>query len=94
MVGIDIAGDELRPLDQRHIDGFRAARELGLHVTAHAGESGPASNVKQAIELFGAKRIGHGYHVLDDEEIYQLAREKGVHFEVGTAAALLRYTVP
>ena len=36
----------------------------------------------QAIEELGAERIGHGYHVLDDETIYQLARDKKIHFEV------------
>ena len=87
VVGVDIAGNELRPLDQRHIDGFQQARGLGLHITVHAGESGPASNVRQAIEVLGAERIGHGYHVVDDEEVYQFARERGVHFEVRGSTA-------
>ncbi len=91
VVGIDIAGNELLPLDQKHIDGFRAARELGLHVTVHAGESGPAANVKQAIEVLGAERIGHGYHVVDDEEIYKLAKESKVHFEVNKTQPVLQY---
>ena len=40
----------------------------------HAGEDGPASNVKEAIELLKAERIGHGYHVLEDDAIYQVGR--------------------
>ena len=47
VVGVDIAGNELLPLDPKHIAGFKRAKENGLHVTAHAGESGPASNVRQ-----------------------------------------------
>ena len=47
VAGVDMAGNELLPLDQRHIDGFRRAKANGLHVTVHAGESGPASNVRQ-----------------------------------------------
>lgn len=82
VVGVDIAGDELMPLDPRHVEGFKKAKELGFNITVHAGESGPAANVKEAIEKLGATRIGHGYHVIDDESIYQLAREKGIHFEV------------
>ena len=82
VVGVDIAGNELLPLDPRHIKGFKKAKELGFHITVHAGESGPAANVKTAIEQLGAERIGHGYHVVDDEAIYQLAKEKGIHFEV------------
>lgn len=47
VVGVDIAGNELLPLDPKHIAGFQRAKENGLHVTAHAGESGPADNVRQ-----------------------------------------------
>lgn len=36
----------------------------------------------QAIECLGAERIGHGYHVIDDISVYNLARERHVHFEV------------
>ena len=39
----------------------------------------------QAIEVFGAERIGHGYRVLEDETVYQLARERNIHFEVYTS---------
>ncbi len=47
VVGVDIAGDELLPLDPRHVAGFKEAQRLGLNITVHAAESGPASNVKQ-----------------------------------------------
>ena len=143
MVAVDIAGNELLPMDERFVQGFKRAKENGLHITVHAGESGPADNVRQvsgeggregeregdgererdggregreggrekeregwregerkregeklalfeqispfvsqAIEELGAERIGHGYHVLEDEAVYQLAREKKIHFEV------------
>jgi adenosine deaminase len=81
VVGVDIAGNELLPLDPIQIQALLAARANGLHLTMHAGESGPPDNVRQAIEEFGAERIGHGYRVLEDEAIYKLAREKNVHFE-------------
>ena len=47
VVGVDMAGDELLPLDPRHVEAFKEAKRLGFHVTVHAAESGPASNVKQ-----------------------------------------------
>jgi len=88
VVGVDMAGDELLALDKRHVEGFKAARELGLHVTVHAAESGPAVNVQQAIEELGAERIGHGYHVIDDMGHYELAKQKGVHFEVCPSSSI------
>ena len=86
---MDIAGDELQTMDPRHIAAFKKAKELGLHITVHAAESGPAANVREAIEVLGAERIGHGYKVLDDEAVYQLAKERGVHFEVSYGFILL-----
>ena len=46
VVAVDIAGDETLPMDQRFIDAFHMAKKHGLHITVHAGESGPA-NVKE-----------------------------------------------
>ncbi|KAL5493624.1 hypothetical protein EMCRGX_G014828 [Ephydatia muelleri] len=88
VVAVDIAGDETLPMDQRFIDAFRTAKEQGLHITVHAGESGPAANVKEAIESLGAERIGHGYHVIDDESVYKLARDSHVHFEACPTSSL------
>ena len=79
---MDMAGNENMPLHDSLLEGFRKARELGLHVTVHAGEAGPAANIREAIDDLGAERIGHGYQVMDDEDIYMLARERGIHFEV------------
>src|SRR4030067_376561 len=48
----------------------------------HAGEwTGPAT-VRHAIEALGAERIGHGVRVVEDLGVAQLARERGVTFEV------------
>jgi len=61
---------------------FAAARAAGLQVTAHAGEDGPASYVRDAIDLLGCRRIDHGYHVVDDPALMQRCRELGVLFTV------------
>ncbi len=55
---------------------FAAVRRLGLKTVAHAGEEGPASYVRDALDLLGAARIDHGVRALDDPElIARLARE-------------------
>jgi adenosine deaminase len=45
---------------------YARARAAGLNVTAHAGESGPAENVRDSIDILHVSRIDHGYHVTDD----------------------------
>lgn len=76
--GLDLAGNEAvgaRP--------FAALfKRLKLPATIHAGEAGGPENVREAIELFGARRIGHGVRVLKDPAVVELARRRKVHFEV------------
>ena len=82
MVAIDLAGNEAEFPTEPFYGVIKEARQAGLHVTIHAGEWGPATNVKEAIERLGAERIGHGVRILEDENIMALARERGTAFEV------------
>jgi adenosine deaminase len=82
IVGLDLAGNEAEYPTKPFHGIFREAKQAGLHVTIHAGEWGPASNVKEAIEDLGAERIGHGVRVLEDKAITALAHERGTAFEV------------
>jgi len=82
IVGIDLAGAEGKFSAQPFLPLFQEARQSGLKVALHAGEwSGPA-NVREAIEQFGALRIGHGVRTLEDEAVVQVARDRGTTFEV------------
>ena len=61
------------------------ARKAGLHLTVHAGEEpGPhaAEQVRDAIEILGAERIGHGIHIIGDAAVMELVRRKNVVLEV------------
>ncbi len=64
---LDLAGDEGNfPAAAPHIPAFRAAREAGLRLTVHAGENAGAASVREALDLLGAERIGHGVRVEED----------------------------
>ena len=82
MVGIDLAGNEAEFKTEPFYGLIKEARQSGLHVTIHAGEWGPATNVKEAIEELGAERVGHGVRVLEDGNVVSLALERGTAFEV------------
>jgi adenosine deaminase len=82
MVGMDLAGNEAEFKSEPFYDLFREAKQAGLHITIHAGEWGPAENIREALTQLGAERIGHGVRVMEDESILELARERGVAFEV------------
>ncbi len=61
---------------------YARARAEGLQVTAHAGEDGPAANVRDSIELLGCHRIDHGYHVVDDPDLMRRCRELDILFTI------------
>ncbi|MBL8050976.1 MAG: adenosine deaminase [Anaerolineales bacterium] len=82
LMGLDLAGNEAEFQSSAFYGIFKEARQAGLHVTIHAGEWGPASNVREAIENIGAERIGHGVRVLEDDTVVALAKERNTVFEV------------
>jgi adenosine deaminase len=101
VVGIDLAGDEghLNPADQFMFDQnvisvYDEARRLAIHRTVHAGEAGPAKCVAQALSLMHADRIGHGYHVLEDETLYARCLKDRVHFETCPTSSILTGAQP
>lgn len=83
VVGFDLAGDELLyPALEPHAGAFAIARAAGLGITCHAAEAGPASAARQAVELLGASRIGHGAHIVDDPEVLAWCADHGVVVEI------------
>ncbi|XP_033850064.2 adenosine deaminase [Acipenser ruthenus] len=83
VVAIDLAGDE--SLNCEAFPGHRRAYEeavkSGIHRTVHAGEVGPPSVVREAVEVLKAERIGHGYHTVEDQELYSQLLKQNMHFE-------------
>ncbi len=83
VVGFDLAGDELRHPDiAPYASAFQVARAAGLGLTCHAAEAAPAAAVRDAVDLLGATRIGHGAHMADDEEVVRWAAGEGVIVEI------------
>lgn len=82
IVGIDLAGNEVKfpPAPFKPI--FREAKEIGLGITVHAGEWASALGVRQAIEELYADRIGHGVRAMENSEVLQLVRERNAALEV------------
>lgn len=80
VVAVDLAGDDnLQALD--HAPHFRRAKARGLRVTIHAAEEGPPRRIREAIELFGADRVGHAVKAVSDPRMIRLLAERGVGVE-------------
>ncbi len=56
---------------------YQLAAKAGLKLVAHAGEEGPASYVRSALDVLRAERIDHGVNAWDDSDLVdRLARER------------------
>ncbi len=74
-VGLDSSEKGNPPSKFRRV--FSRARGMGLKSVAHAGEEGPASYVRDAMDSLRARRIDHGNRSLDDARLVSsLVRRK------------------
>ncbi|XP_030388665.1 adenosine deaminase-like [Gopherus evgoodei] len=89
VVAIDLAGDELLVSETfpEHRKAYEEAERCGIHRTVHAGEVGPPSVIKEAINVLKTEQIGHGYHVLEDPALYRELLSRKMHFEIMTNSA-------
>ncbi|CBJ52318.1 adenosine deaminase family protein [Ralstonia solanacearum] len=95
VVGIDLAGDEEIPYPVELPCMFRKAKDdYGLGVTIHAGETGNPENVRAAVELFDADRIGHGTAAGNDPRIMELLAKRDICVEVCPISNRLTGAVP
>ncbi|RME48239.1 MAG: adenosine deaminase [Caldilineae bacterium] len=84
IVALDLAGDEEHYSAGKFIDVLRWAKRQGMHITAHAGEcrNCPAENVREAIEVIQADRIGHGVQARGNLAVIDLLRRKQIPLEM------------
>jgi adenosine deaminase len=63
-------------------DVYARARQAGLHVVAHAGETGGAKSVRGALDALLSERVGHGVQSLEDAELLERLRREQTPLEI------------
>jgi adenosine deaminase/aminodeoxyfutalosine deaminase len=81
VVAMGIGGSEQRGPASWFGDVFRFARDAGLHLHAHAGESMEPGSIWDALAI-GAERIGHGIAAVRDPGLVRNLRECGIPLEI------------
>jgi adenosine deaminase len=94
IVGLDLAGDEANWPAEHFVDHFRKAREVGWHVTVHAGESSGPESVWQAIDVLHAERIGHAVHAARDARLLDHMLDNHIGIEVSLTSNVQTSTIP
>ena len=82
IVAFGIGGDELSVPTGEFQPIYDRAAELGLHRLIHAGEMGGPEKIREAIELLGIERIGHGIAAVHDPALMDLLAECKIPLEI------------
>lgn len=84
-VGIDLADNEVGFDSKKFAPLFHRAHAAGLRITVHSGEAdvpGSPEFVRDAIDILGAERIGHGVQIYQSPEMISFVRSRGIPLEL------------
>jgi adenosine deaminase len=77
LIGVGLDSSEKGNPPEKFAHVFARCEALGLRRVAHAGEEGPAQNIRDALDLLHAERIDHGVTAIEDQSLLiRLAKEK------------------
>jgi adenosine deaminase len=96
VIGMDLANDEANFSSAPFAGLFRKAREAGLRLTVHAGESDiPTSSpsIRSALDELGAERIGHGVQIYKDPALMEEVARRGILLELCPTSNILTKSI-
>ncbi|WP_309088395.1 adenosine deaminase [Phenylobacterium sp.] len=82
ILGVGLDSSEVGHPPSKFAGVFKAARERGLKLVAHAGEEGPPEYVWEALDVLGVHRIDHGNRALEDEALVRRLVAEGMTLTV------------
>jgi adenosine deaminase len=82
IVAFGMGGDELSVRTEEFRRVYETVAQMGLHRLIHAGEIGGSEKIREAIEILGAERIGHGIAAIHDPRLMDLLAERQTPLEV------------
>jgi aminodeoxyfutalosine deaminase len=93
VVAIGIGGDEARGPAHLFAEVYAWARDRGLHLHAHAGESAGPESIWEALDI-GAERIGHGIAAARDPALLEHLKRNCIPLEICLTSNVMTACVP
>ncbi|MEV0196511.1 adenosine deaminase [Nonomuraea sp. NPDC050691] len=94
VAGLDLAGDERLHPAEPHRPAFDLAHGAGLPCTVHAGEAAGPAGVWEAVDVLGARRIGHGVRCAGDGALLERLRRDRIALEMCPTSNVQTGAVP
>jgi adenosine deaminase len=82
IVAFGIGGNELTTATKDFQYVYKHAAYCGLHRLIHAGEIGGPEKIREAVELLGVERVGHGIAAIHDPALMDLLADRRIVLEV------------
>jgi aminodeoxyfutalosine deaminase len=81
VIAFGMGGDEISLPAASFRPAYTFARSEGLRLVCHAGEIGGPDSVREAVEILGAERIGHGIALMNDHALAESLARRHVVLE-------------
>ncbi|MGA8089996.1 MAG: adenosine deaminase [Terracidiphilus sp.] len=81
VIGIGLGGDERRRGSEPFRDMYARAKEAGLRLTNHAGETTGPEAIWEALNI-GSERLGHVLSAVEDQSLLQELKTRSVGLEL------------
>lgn len=75
IIGVGLDSSELGHPPEKFARVFAQAHAAGFVTVAHAGEEGPAQNIRDAIELLKVQRVDHGVRCVEDDALVRWLKD-------------------
>jgi adenosine deaminase len=82
IIALGLGGPEIDNPPGKFRAAFDRVRTAGMPCILHAGETVGPESIREAIEVAGTRRIGHGVRAAEDEALMHLLRERRIPLEI------------
>ena len=93
VIGIGLGGDERRTGSEPYREMYTRAKDAGLRLTNHAGETTGPDAIHEALAI-GSERLGHALSAIQDPELMHYLRSQRICLELNPTSNVVTGQCP